>query len=95
MLRGGDHWRERCHDGRHHDPPRGHRGYRHPHDAGPHERRPPRGHRRDPQRQEDLLHATVRRPDGRADGQRQVQMRGRFVEQWGHVGDLIQLRVKR
>ena len=46
------------------------------------------GHRRDPQRQEDLLHATVRRPDGRADGQRQIQMRGRFAEQWGHVGNL-------
>ena len=73
--------------------PRGHRGHRHPHDAGPHERRPPRGHRRDPQRQEDLLHATVRRPNGRADGQRQVQMRGRPAEQRRHVGNLIQLRV--
>ena len=42
----------------------------------------------DPKRQEDLLHATVRRPDGRTDGQRQVQMRGRPAEQRGHLGDL-------
>jgi len=74
LLGGCHHWRKRHHDGRHHDPRRNHRGHRHPHDAGPHERRPPRGHRRDPQREENLLHPTLRRPNGRANGQRQIQM---------------------
>ena len=41
-----------------------------------------------PQREEDLLHPALRRPNGRADGRRQVQMHGRSAGQRRYVADL-------